>query len=47
MSDEKVSKAFEKARAEIDRKHQESIKVVEGRVKEVQEKTYKRLEKES
>ena len=47
MADERVSKAFEQARFEIDRKHQESTKVIEGRVKEVQEKTYKRLEKET
>ena len=47
MADEKVSKAFEQARSEIDRKHQESTKVIEGRIKEVQEKAYKRLEKQT
>lgn len=48
MSFEKeVKKAFDGAKAKLDKKYEESAKNVDDKVREAREKTYKRLGKET
>lgn len=42
-----VKKAFEEAKAKLDKKYQESAKIVESEIMEARDKTYKRLGKET
>jgi len=48
MSFEKeVKKAFDGAKAKLDKKYEESENMVNQKIREAQEKTYKRLGKET
>jgi|GEM_PF-1818165 len=48
MSFEKeITKAFDGAKAKLDRRYEESAKVIDEKIKEAQGKAYKRLGKET
>jgi len=42
-----VKKAFDEAKAKLDKKHEESAKIVDEKINETREKAYKRLGKET
>jgi hypothetical protein len=45
--DKEIKKAFDAAKAKLDKRYEESAKMVDEKIREVQGKTYKRLGKET